>query len=177
MTLAFRNLTTDPASPVETWPTEAVHTALERGGIGDWRRIAAEIRRAPWGRTARQVEEVLGFTRPYGVAELMEAVIGRARAGAEQDERRIVAAAVTEAVGASGLTQAVFASRIGTSGSRLSTYMSGKVMPSAALVVRMQKVASESSTEVGGIVVGALDEKIDVADDFDELGPEWAPYQ
>ena len=82
MALTFRNLTTDPASPVDTWPTEAVQTALERGDLGDWRRLAVQIGREPWGRTARQVEEVLTHTRPYGVANAMESVIARARARA-----------------------------------------------------------------------------------------------
>jgi transcriptional regulator with XRE-family HTH domain len=38
-----------------------------------------------------------------------------------------------------------FAERTGTSRSRLSTYMSGKVMPSAALMVRMRRVALQAS--------------------------------
>lgn len=80
MALTFRNLVTDPADPVSTWPTEAVQTALERGDLGDWRRLAAEIRCEPWGRTAHQVEEVLTHARPYGIAEVMELVIERARA-------------------------------------------------------------------------------------------------
>lgn len=79
MALSFRHLTTDPDSPVETWPAEAVQTALERGDLGDWQRLAAQIGREPWGRTARQVEEVLTHTRPYGIADAMESVIVRAR--------------------------------------------------------------------------------------------------
>lgn len=80
MALSFRNITTDPTSHVGTWPTEAVHAALERGDLGDWQRLAAEIGREPWGRTASQVEEVLSHARPYGIAEAMETVIARARA-------------------------------------------------------------------------------------------------
>ncbi len=83
MALSFRNLTTDPSDPVSTWPTEAVQTAMERGDLGDWQRLAAEIGREPWGRTAAQVAEVLSHSRPYGVAEAMELVIARARARAE----------------------------------------------------------------------------------------------
>ena len=41
----------------------------------------------------------------------------------------------------SGLTQAGFACAIGTSGSRLSTYLAGKVRPSAQLFVRAQRLA------------------------------------
>jgi len=44
----------------------------------------------------------------------------------------------------SALSRAEFASRIGTSTSRLSTYATGKVIPSAALLVRMRSVAGRS---------------------------------
>lgn len=143
MTLAFRNLATSPDDPVTEWPTEAVQAALERGDLDHWRRLTAEIRHAPWGRTARRVEEVLTHSRPYGVAELMETVIVRARARAEQAERDAVAAEVRQAITESGLTQAEFASRIGTSTSRLSTYATGKVTPSASLMVRIRRVGGD----------------------------------
>lgn len=140
MSLVFRNLTTDPSEPVAGWPTEAVQTALERGDLADWHRLAAEVGRDPWGRTARQLAEVLSYTRPYGVAEAMEEVIARARARAEEREREEVAAEIRRAVEQSGLTRAEFASRLGTSTSRLSTYTTGKVVPSATLLVRVRRL-------------------------------------
>ena len=139
--LAFRNLEISPDSPVSEWPFEAVRTALERGSLQDWRRLAAEIKRDPWGPTARAVEQILAHTRPYGVAPLMETVIERAREEAERAEREEVAREVVETIEHSGLSRSEFASRIGTSPSRLSTYASGKVTPSAALMVRMRRVA------------------------------------
>ena len=45
-----------------------------------------------------------------------------------------MAAEVTQLLAASGLTRAEFASAIGTSTSRLSTYLNGKVTPSAGLL-------------------------------------------
>src|SRR5262245_57932550 len=68
-----------PDAPVSQWPTEAVQTALERGDLADWHRIVAAMQADPWGRTARQVEEVLSHSRPYGVAEAVEAALSRAR--------------------------------------------------------------------------------------------------
>ena len=91
MALAFRNLTITPDAPVSEWPTEAVQAALERGDLADWQRIVAEIRADPWGRTARQVEEVLSHSRPYGVAKAMDAALSRARQRAEASERAAVA--------------------------------------------------------------------------------------
>ena len=145
MALAFRNLTISPDASVSSWPTEAVQTALERGDLAAWHRITAEIQADPWGKTARQVEEVLSYSRPYGVAEAMETVLSRARERAEADERAAVAAEITEAVKRSGLSRVAFASRIGTSASRLSTYTSGKVTPSATLLLRIRHVAHRES--------------------------------
>jgi ribosome-binding protein aMBF1 (putative translation factor) len=141
MPLAFRNLTITPDAPVSEWPTEAVQAALERGDLADWHRIVAAIQADPWGRTARQLEEVLSHAHPYGVTEAMQAALSRARQRAEANERAAVAAEIREAVERSGLSQAEFASRIGTSASRLSTYASGKVTPSATLMLRIRRLA------------------------------------
>jgi DNA-binding transcriptional regulator YiaG len=140
-TLAFRNVDASPDDPVWSWPIEAIQTALERGGLADWQRLAAAIRTQPWGPVARSLEGVLSHSRPYGVAEAMEAVISSAREKAEEAERREVADEVNRLIRKSGLSRAEFASRIGTSPSRLSTYASGKVTPSAALLFRMLRLA------------------------------------
>lgn len=145
MALRFRNLNVSPDDPVERWPVEAVQTALERGSVRDWRRLIEVIDRDPWGTTARQVEHVLTYSRPYGVANLMERVLQSARTGAERTEREVVAGKITQAIADSGLTRAEFASRIGTSASRLSTYATGKVVPSAAIMVRIDRVAAEAA--------------------------------
>jgi DNA-binding transcriptional regulator YiaG len=145
MGLAFRNLTITPDAPVSLWPTEGLQTALERGDLTDWQRIAAEVRADPWGKTARQVEEVLSHSHPYGIAEAMETVLSRARERAEAGERAATASEITEAVRRSGLSRSEFASRIGTSASRLSTYTSGKVIPSATLMLRIRRVAQRES--------------------------------
>jgi DNA-binding transcriptional regulator YiaG len=136
--LVFRNVDASPEDPVSEWPQEAIQTALERGGISHWRRLAKAIRAEPWGPVARRVEEVLTYSRPYGVAKAMERIVAGAREAAEASERREVAAEVRRLIEESGLTRAEFASRIGTSASRLSTYVTGKVTPSAALLVRMR---------------------------------------
>lgn len=112
MALAFRNLTIAPDTPVSQWPTEAVQTALERGDLADWHRITTEIRAEPWGKTARQVEEVLSHSRPYGVAEAMETVLYRARERAEASERAAVATEIREAAG-TGIRQSATVCPVG----------------------------------------------------------------
>ncbi len=140
--LAFRNVSASPDDPVGQWPQEAIQAALERGSLSDWRHLATAIRDDPWGPVARRVEEALTYSRPYGVARLMERVIASARDTAKESERRAVANEVEWLIEASGLTRAEFASQIGTSTSRLSTYVTGKVTPSAALLVRMRAVGA-----------------------------------
>ena len=108
-------------------------------------RDAAAIRADPWGPVAQQVLEAVRLSRPYGTTELLEGVVKRAREMAAASERAAVAAEVRSLVSVSGLSEQDFAARLGTSRSRLSTYMSGKVVPSAALVVRMRRVASAAS--------------------------------
>ena len=139
--LKFRNITASPDDPVDTWPFEGILAAVERGTLPDWRRLAAAVRADPWGPVAQQILEAVRLSRPYGTAVLLEGVVAQARKLAADSEREDVASEVRNLVTRSGLSKQDFAERIGTSRSRLSTYMSGKVVPSAALMVRMRRVA------------------------------------
>jgi DNA-binding transcriptional regulator YiaG len=143
--LTFRNVDASPDDPVETWPFEAVVAAVERGFLPDWRRLARAIAADPWGPVAEAVDDAVRLSRPYGTTELFDAVIARARRDAAEAERREVADEIRRLLARSGLGRQAFATRIGTSASRLSTYLSGKVTPSAALVVRMRRVAPDTS--------------------------------
>jgi DNA-binding transcriptional regulator YiaG len=147
--LRFRNIDADPSAPVETWPQEGVQAALERGSITDYRRLAAAVRRAPWGPFARGLEHVLTYSQPYGAAALMRRAIDAARAQADADARAEVARQLNAAREASGLTRAEFAARLGTSASRMSTYLSGAVTPSASLLVRALDLAQVAGADRG----------------------------
>jgi DNA-binding transcriptional regulator YiaG len=146
--LKFRNIDASPDDPVDTWPFEGILAAVERGTLPDWRRLAAAVRADPWGPVAQQVLEAVRLSRPYGTAELLEGVVSQARKLAADSERDEVASEVRDLVGRSGLSKQDFAERIGTSRTRLSTYMSGKVVPSAALMVRMRRVALRAAETV-----------------------------
>ena len=143
--LRFRNIDASPDDPVETWPFEGILAAVERGTLPDWRRLASAIRADPWGPVAQQVLEAVHLSHPYGTTELLQAVVARARQLAADSERAAVASEVQALVARSGLSRQDFAERTGTSRSRLSTYMSGKVVPSATLMVRMRRVALHAS--------------------------------
>ena len=142
--LKFRNITASVDDPVETWPFEGILTAVERGTLPDWRRLAAAIRADPWGSVAQQVLEALELSRQYGTSELLTTVIERARQETADAEREQVAGEIRDLVARSGLSRQDFALRLGTSRSRLSTYMAGKVTPSAALLLRMRRVTARA---------------------------------
>jgi DNA-binding transcriptional regulator YiaG len=142
--LKFRNITASVNDPVETWPFEGILTAVERGTLPDWRRLSAAVRADPWGPVAQQILEAVELARPYGTSDLLTNVIERARQDAADAERDEVAGEVRDLVNRSGLSRQDFAVRLGTSRPRLSTYMSGKVTPSASLMVRMRHVTVQA---------------------------------
>jgi len=127
--------------PVEFWPTAAVRSALQGGDIDTWKRIAAALKRDPFGRTARQVEEVLEGTRPYGISKALWEVLERARTHLEANERAEVARHVRLLIERSGLAQQEFAARIGVAPEDLATYLDGSVSPSASLMIRIRRLS------------------------------------
>lgn len=143
MKVKQRNVDFDPTSDVESWPYEALVTVIERGTIGDWLLLTVAIDRDPWGVVARQVEDYLACEQPYGVAPLLARAIVRARAQMQDREREEVAAEVGRLISRSGLAMAELASRVGTSRSRLSTYRSGRVVPSATFLNRLRRVVNQ----------------------------------
>lgn len=127
--------------PVEFWPTAAIRAALENGDITVWKRIVVALKRDPYGRTARQVEEVLDGSRPYGISKALAEVLARTRAHLDATERSEVARHVRLLIDRSGLAEAEFASRIGVRADELADYLSATVSPSAALMIRMRRLS------------------------------------
>ncbi len=145
MSATFRNVDGSPEDPVSGWPFEGLVAVIDRGLVADWHPILNEIRRAPWGKVARRVERHLSYRDPDGVGAFFSLAIGQARKDASRSEKQEVASRVRAAVERSGLTSSEFASLVGTSASRLSTYLSGKVTPSAAMLLRIERVGKTPS--------------------------------
>ncbi len=144
--LRFRNLTISPADPVEEWGVEGLLAAVDRGSLPDWRRITEAVKAEPWGPFTTQLLQALELAEDRGVRKTLERAVLHARADVEQAARREVRRRLATLVRESGLTAAEFAVRLGTSPSRLSTYLSGKVVPSAALVVRAERITERART-------------------------------
>jgi DNA-binding transcriptional regulator YiaG len=145
MMLRFRNVEATPEDPVENWGTEGLLAAIERGELTHWRRVAAAVRRDPWGPVASRLAEMPALAESegsVGVATVLLLVVERARREAEQHEKEVVAAELRELVAATGLTQGAFAARLGTARSRLNSYLTGKVTPAATVMVRARRIAA-----------------------------------
>ena len=127
--------------PVEFWPTAAIRAALETDDLSVWQNIVVAIKRDPFGRTARQVEEVLDTARPYGVSKALSEVMSRARENLEANECAEVARQVRALLDRSGLGQHEFASRIGVPKEQFAAYLGGHVSPPASLMVRMRRLS------------------------------------
>jgi hypothetical protein len=127
--------------PVEFWPTAAIRAALETDDLTVWQSIVVAIKRDPYGRTARQVEEVLETARPYGVSKALSEVLNRTREHLEADECAEVARHVQRLLERSGLGLQEFASRIGVPNEQFAAYVNGDNSPPASLMIRMRKLS------------------------------------
>lgn len=139
--MTFRNVEGSASDDVREWPFEGLAEVLERGLIGDWRPVLDELRQRPWGDVARRVERWIELSSDEPAAAFFRLAIDRVRHRAQERERALVAGRVRRAIEASGLTAAEFATQVGTSASRLSTYARGQVMPSAAMLLRIEALA------------------------------------
>lgn len=127
--------------PVEFWPTAAIHAALETDDLAVWQSIVTAIKRDPYGRTARQVEEVLETANPYGVSNAMSEVLTRARERLVANERAEVARHIHVLIERSGLDQHEFASRIGVPNDELGSYLDGSASPVSSLMIRIRRLS------------------------------------
>ena len=126
---------------MEFWPTSAIRAALETDDLTVWQRIVVAIKRDPYGRTARQVEEVLETGQPYGVSKALSEVLTRTREHLEANERTEVGRQVQALLERSGLGQDEFASRIGVPSTDFAAYLNGETSPPASLMIRMRRLS------------------------------------
>lgn len=143
--LRFRNIEVSPGDHVGDWGFEGLLAAVDRGGFRDWQKIVSAVREHPWGPVARVLErEVFTIAESSGVVAAMQAALELARTDMRAQEQRAVADELRELLSESRMTRTQFADRLGTSASRLSTYLAGTVTPSAAFVVRARNAARQS---------------------------------
>lgn len=118
-----------------------LHRLLDVGTVVEWRAHLSTIASSPWGPYA---DDLLALSksseRPAALAAIASS-IAQCQEWCRDRERDQVAREIRHLVAVSGASQREFASRIGTSPSRLSTYVRGTVTPSAAMLLRIQRAS------------------------------------
>ena len=127
--------------PVEFWPTSSIRAALETDDLTVWQRIVTAIKRDPYGRTARQVEEVLETEQPYGVSAALSEVLDKAREHLEDNERTEVSRHVRQLLERSELGAPEFASRIGVPLDEFTGWLDAVGTPAASMMIRMRRLS------------------------------------
>lgn len=144
MALAFRNLDVSPQAPVEQWGFEGLLAAVDRGDLADWQRVAEAVARAPRGEVADLLAEVLDAAEDVGAVAAFRDYLTLVAEREAVSERREVADELRALWRASGLDQGEYARRLGTSRTRLNTYLNGRTVPLATILIRAHRMAAAS---------------------------------
>lgn len=131
----------DPEASLPVIRTERELVGLVDGSILEWRHHLAMVAASPWSPYARHLHDLAEQAGRPLVATVIEHFTASCRARLKEREREQVAAEVRRLVAESGVSQQRFARWVGTSPSRLSTYVSGSVTPSASLMLRMTRTS------------------------------------
>ncbi|KAA1421710.1 helix-turn-helix transcriptional regulator [Nocardioides humilatus] len=138
--LVMAGVDPDRPGPVLTTPDQ-VAMAWDHGGMPAWRGQLAIIAANPWAPYCAEVRDLAAAAGRTAAVHALEECAKVYRTRFERRERELVAREIRELVAISGLSQREFASMLGTSASRLSTYVNGLVTPSATLMVRIRRVS------------------------------------
>ena len=121
--------------------TEQLMDLVHHGNARRWRAALLPLIDSPWGPYGQHILELTKDAGLVVITEVLEECRKVYRHRQEQRERDAIAREIRRLVAISGLTQRQFAAQIGTSPSRLSTYVNGRVIPSAAMLLRIRRVA------------------------------------
>ena len=120
---------------------EQLMDMVHHGNARRWRAALLPLIESPWGPYGEHILKLTKEAELDVIVEILEECRKVYRHRQEQRERDAIAREIRRLVAISGLTQRQFASQIGTSPSRLSTYVNGRVIPSAAMLLRIRRVA------------------------------------
>jgi hypothetical protein len=129
-----------PAPPVGS--VAELLALVSQGTFDDWRAHLGQVAASPWGPYAAELARLARRSRRPQVQQLVEDAVRRCRERRAAQERAVVANVVKDQVARSGVSQRELAAHIGTSPSRLSSYVTGAAMPSATTLVRIHRASA-----------------------------------
>lgn len=130
--------------------TDQLLDLVHHGNARRWRAALLPLIESPWGPYGEHVVKLCKEADLAAVGDVLQECRKVYQHRQEQRERDAIAREIRRLVAISGLTQRQFASQIGTSPSRLSTYVNGRVVPSAAMLLRIRRVAQAQQRAAEG---------------------------
>lgn len=121
--------------------SEQLVDLLKHGTARHWRAALLPLIESPWGPYGEHIVRLTKEANLDAIGALLQECRKVYQQRQEQREREAIAREIRRLVAISGLTQRQFAAQVGTSPSRLSTYVNGRVIPSAAMLLRIRRVA------------------------------------
>lgn len=126
------------------WLLLAAIDADRSAGTGDpasaWGAALGALADGPWSPDPQGLDAQIGAWADDRVVLALDELRWASQEREAGRERSAVAAEIRRVVDESGLSQRAFAQRIGTSASRLSTYLNGRVTPSATMMLRVKRL-------------------------------------
>lgn len=142
--MKFRNLNITPADPVDRWGVEGLLTAIDRGGLRHWRRINRAVQKDPYGTVAADLDEALNLAEDGGVVQLLRRGLDDARSSERDRFAQVFRSLVDDFAG----THQDVANLLGTSRSRVSSYCSGAVVPSAVAFATLEDAVAHRRADL-----------------------------
>jgi DNA-binding XRE family transcriptional regulator len=133
--LRFRNIDASPDDPVSAWGFEGMLAAIDRGYARDWRKLVDAVAADPSLRPL--FDEATRAAESRSTVLLLDRVL--ARATESPSERALER--LREAYRGTRMTQTQLATALGTSRTRLNSYLNGRVTPSMDVLVAVEQIA------------------------------------
>ena len=137
MALKFRNIGVTPDDPVEDWGFEGILAAIDRGYARDWAKLVIAVHANP------DLEQVYREAAEAAESDSTVILLDAMLADKRKSPSERAADRLRMAFAGTRMTQAEVADRIGTSRSRLNSYLAGKVTPSMDVLVAVEDLARE----------------------------------
>lgn len=135
MALSFRNIDATPADPVEMWGFEGMLAAIDRGYARDWRKLVSAVMENP--QLHDEFAEARDAAESRSTVALIDIMLEHARMTApERALERLL-----DAYYGTRMTQAGLGKALGTSRTRVNSYLTGKVTPSMNVLVAVEELA------------------------------------
>ncbi len=136
MPLRFRNIDATPDDPVDQWGFEGMLAAIDRGYARDWRKLVMAVAADP------ALREEFDEARAAAESRSTVALLDEMLAQATRSPSEIALDRLRDSFHGTRMTQGELAGLVGTSRTRLNSYLTGRVTPSMDIPIAVEQVSN-----------------------------------